>query len=345
LLAGGWAYFNRVEVIKKLSGNKIETCILSVKEFEEKLSLYPESVALMYERLCANRPSVAGISMTTPACMAIINTTPDSFSDGGLHDDVAVAFRHVQEIAEFSDIIDIGGESTRPEAKMIDEGVERDRVFPLLEKLNAIPDKKFAISVDTRKSLIMQESFSRGARIMNDVSALSFDPESGNVVSELMRLDPMVCVCLMHAWDFCATSDDSLAGADAHCDVVLDVYDALEERIAYAVSCGIPRQRIILDPGIGFGKTTRHNLALLKNIAIFHALGLPILVGLSRKRFLGEISGEQDAKRRDPETMVASMFCVEQGVQIHRIHNPRMFSCTLCTRDSLVRDSLVSVAD
>ncbi|NJM35665.1 MAG: dihydropteroate synthase [Rhodomicrobium sp.] len=242
--------------------------------------------------------------------MGIVNVTPDSFSDGGDFAAPDLAAAHARQLAaEGADIVDIGGESTRPGAAAIDEAEELRRIVPVLERL---ADLSVPISIDTRKAGVMERAIGLGASIINDVSALTHDPEAFEAAARLG-----VPVVLMHAQGDPRTMQD----APAYEDVLLDVYDFLEGRIAAAEAAGIPRGRLIADPGIGFGKTLDHNLALLSGIGIFHGLGVPILVGVSRKRMIGTIGGETDPKRRLPGSIGAMLPCAGQGVQIFRVHD------------------------
>nr|WP_281500542.1 dihydropteroate synthase [Kordiimonas marina] len=248
------------------------------------------------------------LTFTRPLIMGILNVTPDSFSDGGKFLDHGEAVLHARAmIAEGADMIDIGGESTRPGATPVWEGEEATRVVPVIEALQAdgIP-----LSIDTRHSFVMDKAVQAGCHIINDVTALEYDPESLRVAAETDA--PIV---LMHS------AGDAGNEAD-YDDVLLDVYDYLAERVAVCEAAGIDRSRLILDPGIGFGKkVVAENVALMNGLALFHTLGCPLLVGASRKRFIGAISGEDVAERRMAGSVAAALHAARLGVQIVRVHD------------------------
>ncbi|GFE65957.1 dihydropteroate synthase [Litoreibacter roseus] len=264
------------------------------------------------EKLCSARAPLCDLSMKTPRLMGVLNVTPDSFSDGGAFDNADVAaVRAAEMVAEGADILDIGGESTRPGADYVTEEDEIGRIAPVLDALYTA-GVTTPISIDTRKAGVAEAAFAKGAAILNDVSALTFDPEMAQVAARLGGP-----VCLMHAQGDPATMQD----APRYDDVLLDVFDFLAARIDDAVAAGVARDRIILDPGIGFGKTQAHNLALLKGLSLFHGLGCPILLGVSRKGFIGKIGDEPDAARRAPGSIAVGLEALRQGVQILRVHD------------------------
>ncbi len=254
---------------------------------------------------------IAGVSLDRPQVMGILNVTPDSFSDGGDHlavDDAVKAALRMQ--AEGAAFIDIGGESTRPGAAEVPEDAEIARVVPVIKALRAQSD--VAISIDTRKAAVAAAALEAGATFVNDVSAFRFDPDLASVVARAR-----VPVCLMHSIGTPETMQDQAA----YGDVVQEVYDHLAERIAVAEAAGIARAQIVVDPGIGFGKTLAHNLALIKGLHRFQALGCPVLLGASRKRFIGTISGTEAAKDRLGGSLAVALEGVRQGVQILRVHD------------------------
>jgi len=295
-LADGWAWFSDVEVLSRGAPARR----MSARDL-------PEDVL---ERLCVKRPAIAGLSMAKPQIMGILNVTPDSFSDGGdsFATDTAVA-RADQMIRDGATIIDVGGESTRPGAAEVPVNEEINRILPVIKQLSGA-----VVSVDTRKAAVV-EALPQGGNLqflVNDVSAMRFDPRIGEVAS---RSD--LPICLMHS----VADPETMQQHARYDDVVLDVYDHLEERIALAVSLGIDRNRIIVDPGIGFGKTLEHNLALLRNLSLFHSLGCPILLGASRKRFIGTLGNAPDAKNRVGGSLSVALQGVRQGVQLLRVHD------------------------
>ncbi|MDP0928891.1 dihydropteroate synthase [Paracoccus onubensis] len=288
-LAGGPVGFSQLERLER--GRAPEIC--------------DQVPADILETLTTARPPMMGMSFDRPRLMGIVNATPDSFSDGGSYDPI---HQGNALIAAGADILDIGGESTRPGAQEIPVEDEIARVAPAIRELSA----RIPISVDTRKSGVAAAALGAGASMVNDVSGFDFDPVLASVISE------SGCpVCLMHAQGRPETMQDD----PRYDDVLLDVYDALEARLARAEAAGIPRNRIFVDPGIGFGKTQDHNLALLRRISLFHGLGSPILLGLSRKRFIGAIGGAERPADRMPGTLALTLAAIAQGVQMHRVHD------------------------
>jgi len=262
------------------------------------------------ERVTRPRPPFAGLSLSRPLLMGIVNVTPDSFSDGGLYDETDGAVTHAAELAsQGAAIVDIGGESTRPGSDTVGDEDELARVVPVLEGLKGSPA---VISIDTRKSAVARAAARAGAKILNDVSALTFDPACLDVAVEA-GLD----VVLMHAQGEPKTMQDN----PAYDDVVLEVFDYLEARIEACEKAGIGRMRIAADPGLGFGKTLAHNLALLANISLFHGLGVPLLVGASRKRFIGGLGQGKEPQSREPGSHAAAIASAAQGAQMFRVHD------------------------
>jgi len=240
--------------------------------------------------LTAPRPPLMGLALDRPRLMGIVNATPDSFSDGGHYDPV----NQCRVLAAAgADLLDIG---------------EIARIRPALEAARGL----LPVSVDTRKAAVAQAALQAGAGMVNDVSGFDFDADLPGLVARAG-----VPVCLMHAQGLPQTMQDD----PRYDDVLLDVYDALEARIARAVAAGIPRHRIVIDPGIGFGKTEAHNLAILRRISLYHGLGCPILLGVSRKRFIGRIGGAELPADRVPGTLALTVAAIAQGVQIHRVHD------------------------
>ena len=244
-----------------------------------------------------------------PHVMGIVNATPDSFSDGhlrpGAGDPIAAAHAMV---AAGASLLDIGGESTRPGAVEVPVADELARVAPVIAGTAGL-----TVSIDTRKAAVMAAALDAGASMVNDVSALTFDADALALVAE--RRAPVV---LMHAQGTPAT----MQAAPAYDDVVADVFDWLDARIAACVAGGIDQARIIADPGIGFGKTPAHNVALLRNLATFHALGVPLLLGASRKAVIPRLAGDDSAADgRLGGSLALALRGVSQGVQIVRVHD------------------------
>ena len=296
-LAGGWCWFDRVEVLSRGAA----PMIVSLGDLTEADRV----------RLSGARAGFGGLAMDRPRLMGILNITPDSFSDGGLFLRPEAALMQARRMAAGADIIDIGGESTRPGAVEVLVEEEAARTAPVIA---ALRDGGLAcpISIDTRKAAVARAAFAVGATILNDVTALRFDGGMASVAASAG-----VPVVLMHSIETPATMQD-----DPHYDdVLLDVYDALAERLAFAESQGIARDRLAVDPGIGFGKTLAHNLALLARLSLFHNLGVPVLLGASRKRFIGTISAEADAAKRMPGSLAVALAGVAQGMQMIRVHD------------------------
>lgn len=264
-------------------------------------------------RLTAPRAAVAGLAMDGPRVMGILNATPDSFSDGGLFHDPQQALAHgTRMIADGADIIDVGGESTRPGAETVNPEEEIARVAPVIAALRATGP--VPISIDTRKAAVAQAAVAAGATLVNDVAGFTYDPELAPFCAT-----HALPVCVMHAQGDPATMQKN----PSYDNVLLDVYDFLHERVETLAALGIPRGRIVVDPGIGFGKTADHNLALLNGISLFHGLGCPILLGASRKRFIGTIGRAPEASDRMPGSVAVALAGVAQGVQIVRVHDVR----------------------
>jgi len=269
------------------------------------------SIAYLLARLEAPHPPLAHLSLDRPRIMGIVNVTPDSFSDGGLLGSSEVAIAHALKLAaEGADILDIGGESTRPGAEAITVEEELRRVIPVIEGLAG--KTTALISIDTRKAEVMRRALAAGAHIINDVAALTYEPACMEVASASGA--PVV---LMHAQG----DPHTMQKAPRYDDCLLDVYDWLAARIDACVAAGIDRGRMIVDPGIGFGKTLAHNLELLAGLSIFHGLGVPILLGASRKSFIGALTGEKVASARVAGSLAAALQGVAQGVQILRVHD------------------------
>ncbi len=250
------------------------------------------------------------LALSRPLVMGIVNVTPDSFSDGGqyLRRDAALAHAR-QLIAEGADMLDIGGESTRPGAAPVGEQEELDRVIPVLEGLRGAP---IPLSVDTYRPQVMRAALAAGASMVNDIAAL----QEPGALEAVAASD--AAVCLMHMQG----KPQTMQAQPAYRDVVAEVRDFLRARVAAAEAAGIPRVRLVVDPGFGFGKALGHNLALLRDLAALGDLGVPILAGLSRKSMLGAITG-QDVAHRLPASIAAALIAVQHGAAILRVHDVR----------------------
>ncbi|MEC7298179.1 MAG: dihydropteroate synthase [Pseudomonadota bacterium] len=263
------------------------------------------------DRLAGPRADVAGVAMDRPRIMGILNITPDSFSDGGAYNSVKAAVARAKAMVGDADILDIGGESTRPGADDVEIEEEIRRTAPVIRALRD-EGVTLPISIDTRKAAVARAALDAGADIVNDVAAFAYDPELADLVAETG-----VPVCLMHA----KGTPKSMQDNPSYGDVVAEVMEVLEERIGFALSRGVRRGQIITDPGIGFGKTGDHNLILLRHLSVLHDLGLPVLLGASRKRFIGTIGGADEAAARMPGSLSVALYGAGQGAQILRVHD------------------------
>ena len=251
--------------------------------------------------------------MDRPLVMGVINVTPDSFSDGGLFLDVDAAVAHGQELAgEGAAILDVGGESTRPGAEPVPEELELERIVPVVERLAT--GTGATVSVDTRKAVVAEAALQAGARIVNDVSAFRHDPDIAGLVSSAGA-----GCCLMHMR---GEDPRTMQDEPVYDDVVSDVKAFLEERMRFAVGEGVPEERIWLDPGIGFGKTVDHNLELLRRLDELVAIGRPLVIGTSRKTFIGRITG-REPRDRVAGTVATTVMALERGASVFRVHDVR----------------------
>lgn len=318
-LAGGLVYAHRFALILRQGGRVTSRKIVTASEVADQLALLPDELAADGEEQWASLRKVhlplrcgsRTIRLDQPHIMGILNVTPDSFSDGGkFHDDLDKAQAHASAMLEAgASIIDVGGESTRPGAAAVWEGDELRRVVPIIERLSA---SGAAISVDSRRASVIEGAVAAGAHIVNDVSALRHDPGSMDFV---VRAD--VPVVLMHA----PGGPDDLHAEGHYTDVVLDVFDWLRDRRDAALAAGVARENIVLDPGLGFGKTLNENLALMNALPLFHALGQPLLIGTSRKRMIGALSNEAPADKRLGGSVLLVAKALEAGAQLHRVHD------------------------
>ena len=306
-LAGGLNWFASAELIHG-DGTRELVPVAGIAD------RFDDAMAADWARLTGPRaPLVLGartIRLDQPQVMGIVNATPDSFSDGGAYpDSFAAAEAGARMAGQGAAIVDVGGESTRPGAATVWEGDEIERVLPVVQQLAA---GGTAVSIDTRKAAVMRAALGAGAGLVNDVSALTWDPHAAAVVAETG-----VSVVLMHHQGDPQTMQD----APRYDDVLVEVYRWLEERIAVAEEAGIARTNILVDPGIGFGKSVAHNLELLNGLALFHGLGCGVVLGASRKRMIGALAGEAPADRRLPGSLALALKAAEQGVQLIRVHD------------------------
>lgn len=247
-----------------------------------------------------------------PLVMGILNITPDSFSDGGRFFSPEAALNHARAMAAAgADLIDVGGESTRPGSRPVGLDEEIDRILPVIARIKE--ETGALVSVDTSKEEVARQAVEEGgADIINDISALRFSERMAAVAAELD-----VPVVLMHIQG----TPETMQRAPAYADVIAEISDYFQERIDYAQGRGVKREKIILDPGIGFGKRLEDNIAIVRQLRRFAVFELPLLVGLSRKAFLGLLGGEKDAERRDAETVAANLVAARNGAAILRVHD------------------------
>ncbi len=311
-LAGGWLEFMGLEAIERSGPGRRRARVFDLGEYcERDWGQLGMAAAELFEGLRQPRPRIAGLALDRPRIMGIVNVTPDSFSDGGRWAKPEAAIEHaLRLVEEGADILDLGAESTRPGSDPVSVEEELIRLMPVIEGLAG--RTRALISIDTRNAEVMRRAADAGADILNDVSALTHDPDALDAAAE-----SGLPVVLMHS-----LGDPKTMQRDPrYDDVVLDVFDYLEERVGAAEAAGIDRSRLILDPGIGFGKTLQHNLALMAETAMLHALGLPILIGVSRKRFIGTLTGVEQPADRVFGSIGAALAAVGQGAQIIRVHD------------------------
>ncbi len=318
-LAGGMVYAREFAVMLRRDGEVIERHVVTPSMIDEVLAGMPEDAGIEGERQWSNLRMAhtalelgsRTIRLDMPQVMGILNVTPDSFSDGGefMDDPQAMQSQAAAMHEAGAAIIDIGGESTRPGAKDVWEGEEIKRVQPAIEHCVGMGA---AVSVDTRRPAVMEAALGAGAHIINDVSALRYDPRSMEFAAS-----SGAPVILMHA----PGSGDSLHADADYGNVVFDVFDFLREARDRAIEAGIAREKIVLDPGIGFGKSLTDNLALLNALPLFHALGQPLLLGASRKRFIGALSNEAPAQKRLGGSLSIAQMGMDAGVQLLRVHD------------------------
>ncbi len=319
--AGGPAQIDRVELLVREPdhGSHLRSFHVSVADLrgwaagQGGHTLHAVSEAL--DRLTSRRAAFAGIAPQRPLLMGVVNVTPDSFSDGGKHASAAAAIAHGKAlIAEGVAILDIGGESTRPGSDPVGEAEELRRVIPVIEGL---ADQGAVLSIDTSKAAVMKAAVKAGATIINDVRALEADPKALETAAA-----SGAWIVLMH----CQGEPKTMQAAPHYDHAALDVFDYLAARIEACEAAGIARDKIAIDPGIGFGKTLEHNLKLLRGLALYQSLGVPLLLGVSRKSFIGRMVPETDAGHKDPNarlpgSIAAALAGLDAGADMLRVHD------------------------
>ena len=297
--------FDTIEVISRKNSKTIN--IKDIKRLRKKI----KNQILSDINKISRKKKIKKLNFSKlPIIMGVLNLTPDSFSDGGKYNKKNLSLQHAKKLfKDGCEILDIGGESTKPGSKEVKVDKEWKRIYPTLLKLKRM--KKF-ISLDTRKSSIMNKGIKNKVNLINDVSGLKHDTDTIRVLKKTNI--PFV---IHHAQG----NPDTMQIKPKYKNVILDIYDFFEKKIKFIRSNGIKHNNIILDPGIGFGKNLKHNITLLRNISIFHSLGFPIMLGISRKRFIKDISKNNDSRERLGGTISSSLFAVMQGVQILRVHD------------------------
>ena len=297
-IQGGTTAFNSFRVIQR---NK-KPRVISTSEVKEEF----------LDRFTSKPISMLGLSFETPAVMGILNVTPDSFYDGEkffTEKQFVEKGLHLLKIG--CTVLDIGGESTRPGAKEVSSTIEIERIMGVIKKIKkSVPSA--IISVDTRKSIVAEKALEAGASMVNDISAGSFDKEMFEVVAK-----HRAGICLMHSQGL----PENMQNKPHYDEILLDIYDYFEEKITEAQSKGIPREKIVIDPGLGFGKKLHHNLEIINKISLFLGLGLPVMIGISRKSFIGEIISEREPSERLIGSVAAMLTTLNRGVNIVRVHD------------------------
>ena len=296
--------FDQIEIITRNSKKKI-----SIHKLNNLSKSLKKQITFDLKKITSKKKNFAQLNFKKlPIIMGVLNLTPDSFSDGGKFNTNSKGIKKAESMfLSGANVIDIGGESTRPGSKEVKKNIEWNRIKKTL-KLSC---KKFPVSVDTRKSEIMEKSIKLGVKIINDVSGLSYDMKTKYILKKYKT--PFV---IHHS----KGTPDNMQNNPTYKNELLDIYDFFEKKIYFLRSIGVQHSNIIIDPGIGFGKKLKHNMNLIRNISIFHTLGFPILVGVSKKKFIRELAGKNDTKNRIGGTSASSLYLMMQGVQILRIH-------------------------
>ncbi len=299
--------FDRIEVITRKK-NKVSSKIISIKKIKNLDISLKKKVKQDLKKIISKRKNfLKNVNFLEPAIMGILNLTPDSFSDGGKYNNRKKAKKHILDMVKSgANIIDVGGESTRPGSKTVLTNMEWKRVENVIKNFK----KRYSnvcLSIDTRKSKVMIEAIKHGADLINDVSGFNYDNQS---LSKLRKYN--ISKVLHHMQG----TPNTMQKNPKYKNVLLDIYDYFEKEVKK-----IHHKKIVIDPGIGFGKNLKHNLSLISKISLFHSLGFPILIGTSRKRFISQISGKNDSKERIGGTIASVIFLLSQGVQIFRVHN------------------------
>ena len=297
--------FSQIEIITRDSKKTID--LKNIKKLPKSLR---EKINKDLKIITKKNNNFSNLNFNkTPNIMGVLNLTPDSFSDGGKFNKKKAGLKHAFDLFKFgADIVDVGGESTRPGSKSISEKKEWNRIEKIIREVG----KKIPLSLDTRKSGIMNKGIKIGIQLINDVSGLSYDSRTISLLKK--NKSPFV---IQHSLG----NPENMQNNPKYKNELLDIYDFFEKKIKFLRSMGIKHSNIVIDPGIGFGKNLKHNMNLIRGVSIFHTLGFPILLGLSRKNFIKDLSGKNDTKERLGGTIASSLYSMMQGVQILRIHD------------------------
>ena len=304
--------FDQIEIFNRKKGKISESSVYPIAQIKNLSKKIKSTIKIDLKKITSKRKNICGIKFEDYNIIGVLNVTPDSFSDGGLFFDETKAYDHANSmINNGARIIDIGGESTRPGSKIVNEKEEWDRIRNIIKKLKE-NFSDIPLSLDTRKSHVMIKGAESGINIINDVSGLNFDKKSFDLINS--KKIPFI---LHHMQG----TPETMQKNPKYDDALLDIYDFFEEKINFCLKKNFKRELIILDPGIGFGKNLEHNLRIMSKISIFHSLGCPILIGTSRKRFIEHIVTKFDTPDRTGGTLASVLCGLLQGVQLFRVHN------------------------
>tara|TARA_B100001741_G_scaffold304000_1_gene294645 strand:+ start:467 stop:1528 length:1062 start_codon:yes stop_codon:yes gene_type:complete len=300
--------FDRIEIFIR-EKRKIKSVLINIKDINKLNKNIKKIVKYDLKKIISKRKNfLKNVNFSKPSIMGILNLTPDSFSDGGKFNKKNKSFKQILNMIQSgAKIIDVGGESTRPGSKTIDPKVEWKRLEHVLKNFKK-KYQKTCLSLDTRKSELMLKGIKYGVNLINDVSGFNYDSSS---LPKLKKYDIPKVIHHMQG------TPNTMQKNPKYKNVLLDIYDFFEKNI----NKKLHGKKIIIDPGIGFGKTLKHNLTLISKISLFHSLGLPVLVGTSRKRFISQISGKYDSDDRIGGTLASVLFLLSQGIQVFRVHN------------------------
>ena len=299
--------FDKIEVITR-KNNKVLSKIINIKKIEALSVSSKKKIKQDLKKIVLKRKNfLKNVNFLEPSIMGVLNLTPDSFSDGGKFNSQKKAKDHILDMIKAgAKIIDVGGESARPGSKTVLTNVEWKRIENIVKNFKK-KHKKACLSIDTRKSEVMVKAIKHRADLINDVSGFNYDNQS------LSRLKKYNVAKVLHHMQ---GTPNTMQKNPKYKNVLLDIYDFFEKGIKK-----IDNKKVIIDPGIGFGKNLKHNLTLISKISLFHSLGFPILIGTSRKKFISQISGVNDSKERIGGTIASVLFLLSQGVQVFRVHN------------------------